>query len=389
MISTVSKRMHQAIAEGVFPGGVLLVSCKGNLLFHDAFGVADIPANEPVHVDSLFDLASLTKPLATALSVLKLIEKGMLSLSSTLEDLLPTGVPYDKAGITVSQLLRHISGLPAHRPYYQIIGSRMGEGEACYPEMAQAHLRQLILNESLLSHPGERQLYSDLGYILLCWIIEYTSKKPLNQFVLEHLYRPLGISDLYFVRHFSRGRSHRHFVSTENCPWRKKILKGEVHDDNAWIAGGVEGHAGLFGTAKAVWKLLYTIMQSLGAPECTKKSCRQNHSPHEESAPFFKSDLLAQFLSGGGEGKMVAGFDTPSIEKSSSGRYLSKWSIGHLGFTGTSFWMDPTIGLIVVLLTNRVHPHRDNEKIRQFRPQLHDRVVETFHFGDGLYSCKK
>ena len=210
-------------------------------------------------------------------------------------------------------------------------------------------------------------------------------------------------------------------------------MRGEVHDDNAWIAGGVEGHAGLFGTAKAVWQLLNTIMESLDGAKCVKDFCLRNHgSPlstilyerdlvlnnngharasdairyeslgtcnnrdcnmsfyqREESARFFNSDLLAQFFSGGGDGKMVAGFDTPSIEGSSSGHYFSKQSIGHLGFTGTSFWMDPATGLIVVLLTNRVHPHRHNKKIRQFRPQLHDRVVEVFHFGDGLYSCKK
>ena len=198
MSSAVSKQMHQAIAEGVFPGAVLLVSSNGNLLFHDAFGQADILSNEPVHLDSLFDLASLTKPLATALSVLKLIEKGRLSLSATLEDILPIGVPYDKAGITVDQLLRHMSGLPAHRPYYQKIGDRMGEGLSCFFKMAQACLRQLILDEPLSSPPGKKQIYSDLGYILLCWVIEIIAKRPLDQFVMENIYRPLGISDLFF-----------------------------------------------------------------------------------------------------------------------------------------------------------------------------------------------
>lgn len=448
--------MQQAVENGVFPGAVLLVSCKGKIRFHRAFGVADIHFRENVTKSSVFDLASLTKPLATALSMMKLIEQNRLSLQMTVADIIPAFCGTDKSHITMDQLLRHTSGLPAHRRFYECltpdkVGGGMMEGGH------QERLRQLILKEPLVCRPGEKQIYSDLGYMALCWIIERVTKMSLDLYTHKEIYSPMGIEDLFFVKlppaPFSisapastvssvaypsnppnlnssvlsipclhptpcrkAGEKQFHFVSTEICPWRGKTLRGEVHDDNAWAAGGVEGHAGLFGTALGVWRILRALMgvihgnppmdghgKEFSVNECSSegKECRVStfDSPaHGFNIPESSDDvsrsmekilekqtrknLVSQnvlniFLSGRGSGKMVAGFDTPSPSGSSSGKYFSAKSIGHLGFTGTSFWMDPEKELIVVLLTNRIHPSRNNEKIRQFRPCIHDFIVES------------
>lgn len=379
----ISELMERAISQKVFPGGVLRISLGEELLFHEGFGVTDLESRLPIRTDALFDLASLTKPLATALAVMVLIEQGPLTLASTLASTLPEEVPRDKREITVEQLLRHTSGLPAHKPYYQSLCNDGQAGAAAWEwdedpfKARRRRLRRQILHEPLLSLPGERQQYSDLGYVLLCWIIETVGGEPLDQLVRQRIYLPMGISDLFFIPRDGRGvavmeeSGRNRIVPTERCPWREKTLKGEVHDDNAWCVGGVEGHAGLFGTAEAVWEVLVHLMSCMGSKE------NELLKMHYRENTLFCPVLLNQFLSGRGEGKMVAGFDTPSPMGSSSGRFFSNESIGHLGFTGTSFWLDPKTGLIVVLLTNRVHPHRDNDRIRMFRPRIHDAIVEV------------
>ena len=145
-------------------------------------------------------------------------------------------------------------------------------------------------------------------------------------------------------------------VKTQDCPWRKKLLVGEVEDENAWAAGGVEGHAGLFGTALAVHRLCLEIMAAVQG----------------QAGQVLSARVMADFVEKRAGFGRVCGFDTPSKEGSSAGSYYSSASLGHLGFTGTSFWMDPVNHKIIILLTNRVHPSRDNVKIREFRPKIHD-----------------
>ncbi|MBF0232377.1 MAG: serine hydrolase [Desulfamplus sp.] len=365
-MGVVARRMQMAVNSRVFPGAVLLVSHKGKVVFHEAFGLADISSGQLMTKDSVFDLASLTKPLATALSIIKLVECGAICVDQRLGQIL-THIPSDKASITVEQLLRHTSGLPAHRPFYKRV--------IAYPLQVRLDLmRKLVLKEVLVAKPGEDQIYSDLGYMLIAWIIEIVSGCLLDQFVQRYLYEPLGIKDLYFVRM----ASHKHtenrmceksiifqrsklFVSTEMCPWRKKVLRGEVHDDNAWSVGGVDGHAGLFGTASGVYSLLKELINLVNG----KKSL------------LFSSHVLKYFLKKKEGENMVGGFDTPSLHGSSAGKYFSSESFGHLGFTGTSFWVDPLKAIIVVLLSNRVHPSRNNQQIKGFRPEIHDLVFET------------
>lgn len=361
----VARQMQRAVNSKVFPGAVLLVSYMDEVIFHEPFGLADIGSGQLMRIESLFDLASLTKPLATALCVMKLVQCSALSVDQRLGQILNESSGTDKADITVDQLLRHTSGFPAHRPFYERV--------VATPEpLRRGFMRELLLQEPLVAKPGERQIYSDLGYMLLAWVVESVSGSQLDQFACKQIYEPAGIKDLFFMRIDNRSqvaceksnsclKNIRRFVSTERCPWRKKIVRGEVHDDNAWAVGGVDGHAGLFGTASAVWSLLIELM----------------HLLHGRESGLIDRELLKAFLTKKGSGEMVAGFDTPSLSGSSAGRYFSSESVGHLGFTGTSFWMDPLKSLIVVLLSNRVHPSRENQKIKAFRPEIHDMIVEA------------
>lgn len=390
-LDEIARRMQMAVNSKVFPGAVLLVSYENQILFHEAFGLADIPSGQLMQKESVFDLASLTKPLATALCIMKLVERGLITVEHTLGQVLPETLGTDKAGLTIDQLLRHTSGLPAHRPFYERVIER--------PESErQQFMRGCILQEPLISKPGEEQIYSDLGYMLLSWIIEHVSGSTLDQFSKEALYKPVGVEDLFFMRmkHYASmdssnnqkwisPKKYRRFVSTELCSWREKILRAEVHDDNAWAVGGVDGHAGLFGTAAGVLDVLVKLMGVLHGIKSDlvegsilkkfiekkdRKSIFSDINRPDSSDIHFQPYMNDRF-------DMVAGFDTPSLSGSSAGRYFSPKSIGHLGFTGTSFWMDPLNSLIVILLSNRIHLSRKNQKIKKFRPEIHDTIFRS------------
>ncbi len=350
-MNRVVRAMEGAVRETVFPGAVLLASKGPDILFHQAFGVADLDTGEPVTIGTLFDLASLTKPLATTMAVLDLVQQGRLSVGQPLGDLLPGVAGTDKACITVDDLLRHRSGLPAYHPYFESLV------KFPMPERRE-RLRALIVREPLIHEPGRVELYSDLGFVLLAWVAETLSNRRLDRHVAEKVYAPLGIHGLGFR---SVGAPlEKGVAATENCPWRKRVMKGEVHDDNAWAVGGVEGHAGLFGTASQVWTLLKEILAGVSF----------------NTTRVIDGALIRRFAAKDPGFERGAGFDTPSGNHSSAGHFFSAASLGHLGFTGTSFWVDPTTSVIVVLLTNRVHPVRSNEKIRKFRPVIHDLVME-------------
>ena len=352
--SVIDRMMSAGVANSVFPGAVLFIARGRQVLFHGAYGVTNLKTMHSMQKNAIFDLASLTKPLATALGVSLLVKAGKLSLTTRLDQVLPAVQKTPKAGISIDMLLRHTSGLPAHREFFTtLVKGNESSGKA---------LRNLILAEPLEAVPGYQQVYSDLGYMFLSWVIETISGQRLDCFVRDHLYEPLGIRDLFFIEHTGEPMKTSRLVSTQTCPWRRKTLTGEVDDDNAWAAGGVEGHAGLFGDAISIHTLCCEILTALthGTPI------------------VLDPEVLASFVRKEKIGDYVAGFDTPSRLNSSAGRFFSCDSVGHLGFTGTSFWLDPNSGLIVILLTNRVHPSRANQKIKPFRPKLHDLASMTF-----------
>jgi CubicO group peptidase (beta-lactamase class C family) len=347
--TAVDRLMREGIKENVFPGAVLLIACRGRLLFHQAYGKADIFSGEPVTTDTIFDLASLTKPLATALCTMKLVESGKLSLGDRLGDRIAVFSETDKAEVTVGHLLRHTAGLPDYRPYYEVLVGRPGQAR-------RSHLLKLLVEEKRVTAIGGKTRYSDIGFLLLQQVVETVARKDLAALAGEWFYAPLQLETLHFPR-MSPPFPLVRYASTERCPWRKRVLRGEVHDDNAWALGGVAGHAGLFGTAGDVGGLCQFLLDAWTG---------------SADGGIFSPETVRLFLESQKPGERALGFDVPDPENPSCGGRFSPRAVGHLGFTGTSVWIDPKARLIVVLLTNRVHPSRENQKIRAFRPLLHD-----------------
>ncbi len=365
-MSVLRDLMQEGVRQGVFPGGVLYVRAGSQVLFHEACGLADIYKNQPMTTETVFDLASLTKPLATAPAIMKLIDDGALKPGDRLKNVLPLFCNTDKQDITIAQLLAHTSGFPAHQPYYQTL-SKLPESER------RSELLQLLAAETLAHPPGEKIVYSDLGYMVLRGIVEAITKTRLDHFVSKALYRPLGLADLFFVDRFSaQPKGIKAFAATEFCPRRKTLIKGTVHDDNAYDVGGIDGQAGLFGTTTAVSAFLCELLAIYRGQNAVGILSRKSvfRMLEVQTRPD-------QAKSSGSAGR-TWGFDMPDVENSSAGRFFSPTSVGHLGFTGSSFWIDVARNIIVLLFTNRVHPHRDNDAIKSFRPRIHDAVMKIF-----------
>ncbi len=358
----VHRLMQEGVSRGVFPGAVLYVAVEKELRFHEAYGRADIFSGQNMTPDTIFDLASLTKPLATAPAIMRLVQTGHLRVGDRLGDVLDAFCHTDKHDITLADLLCHTSGYPAHREYFR-----------CLAELSfkrrKAALTQLLAAEPLDYRPGEKTVYSDLGYMVLRLVVETAAQMPLDRFVRDFLYASLGIQDLFFKSRPTEGGGYpggkdRPFAATEYCPRRGRLIKGMVHDDNAFEAGGVDGQAGLFGTAVAVADFLRIL--------------RQIYKGDLRSRVFTK-ETVAPMLIPEQKGRRPFGFDIPAKTGSSSGRRFSARTVGHLGFTGVSMWMELDRGIIVLLFTNRIHPHRENQTIADFRPVLHDAVMAALN----------
>jgi len=359
VMGKINNAMTDALSDNVFPGAVLLVSVNGKILFFDAYGSANKLSGKKMTRDTVFDLASLTKPLATTLAVMKLVQEGRLEIQDKLASILPLFRNTEKEDIRIINLLAHNSGFPDYRPYYLSLCS--------LPQnKRESALRDLLVKEPLLYPPGENVLYSDPGFMILRWVIETVSGSRLDCFLYDKIYKPLGLENLFFVDLDYKEKKGKErngsFAATEICPWRNILLEGVVHDENAYLMGGIEGHAGLFGTAGNANLLLSELLLSFHgiSNRAVIDGKQANH-----------------FLRRREGASRVLGFDAPSLTGSSAGIHFSRNSIGHLGFTGTSFWMDLDKLVIVILLTNRVHPSRENVKIKGFRPVLHDIVMEN------------
>jgi len=351
---TIHHCMLHGLQTGVFPGAVLWVALGGREYFHRAYGVIDGFSREPVSAATLFDLASLTKPLATTLAMMHLVGQGRIALDMPLGRLMPEFEDRPPGKATVEQLLRHQGGWAAYLPLYKTLKAETADAR-------RRELRGRLAAMEPVYPPGRQTLYSDLGFMVLDWVVERWAGQALDGLVADHYYSPLKIADLYFPG-LGHPVSRQRFAATEDCPWRRRVLQGEVHDENAFAVGGVAGHAGLFGTARAVGRLLKEISAAWRGPT---------------ARGIFHGPLVRRFLNHPAPLKRPLGFDCPAVRDSSAGRHFGSDSVGHLGFTGTSFWMDLERDVTVVLLTNRVHPRRSNQRIRRFRPVLHDCIMEA------------
>ena len=360
--------LSTAVQKKIFPGAAVgisgIVGGSREELLISIGNACLIPERVPMEKEVIFDLASLSKPLATTLAVLCLIKEKKIELEQSLGDLLQKPVDKNKGSITLRHLLAHASGFPAHRDYYKEL--------VRYPPADRKEIIiDWIIKEELLYRPGSQSLYSDLGYILLGNIIEKKSDQRLDRLVADKILKLVGLEKgIFFIPFADDNREvllkNKIFAATEECPWRHKVLCGEVHDDNAHALGGVAGHAGLFGDIESVLRLITLLLDMW-----------QDKKDH----PNISNADLQRFMirqSDIDKSTWALGFDTPAARGSSSGKYLSATSVGHLGFTGTSFWIDREKDLGIVLLTNRVHPRRDNVGLKKFRPLFHDAVVKRY-----------
>ena len=367
----VEQALEDAAQRGVFPGAVLLVSRNGETLLERAVGCRALePDRVPMRPEVVFDLSSLTKPLATTLAVMMLVHEKRLGLDDRVTRFFHNFGVHGKTHVTFRHLLTHSSGLAAHRPYFKDVAALQKKGRPNFVASREAKewVYEQVHREKLEAPPGTRAVYSDLGFMVLGQVVETVSGQTLDRFCQGRIFAPLGLSSTAFVD-LSQLRQKRvepirdMIAPTQRCPWRKRILCGEVDDENAYAMGGVAGHAGLFGTARDIDTLANHLKGIAGgAPGILPKDLVD------------RMWTLDTTVSGS---TRTLGWDTPSPQRSLAGTKMSKHTVGHLGFTGVSLWLDLERGVNVVLLTNRVHPTRDNDKIAEFRPRIHDLVMET------------
>ena len=370
---SVEDTFEEAVTQGVFPGAVLLVGRGEEILYEHAFGSRSlVPTKSPMHTSTMFDLASLTKPLATTVAIMLLVSEKKIRLDDRVTRVFPTFGVFGKHAVTFRHLLNHSSGLPDWKPYYEDVlnGEKAGKINFVASRAAQHYVFAQVHREKPVNPTGVRSLYSDLGFMVLGEAVEAISGSTLGRFCQDRIFEPLGLRCTSFID-LTQLRTQRlqpveeMIAPTENCPWRKKVLCGEVHDDNAYAVGGVAGHAGLFSSAQDIHQLLACLDRCLRG--------RDNFLPQSLIREFFSRDETVK------NSTYALGWDTPSASKSASGEYFSPHSVGHLGFTGTSIWWDLENNYHVVLLSNRVHPTRKNEKIREFRPMIHDLILKTLN----------
>jgi CubicO group peptidase (beta-lactamase class C family) len=344
------------VAAGAFPGGVLAVGYHDQLAVHP-FGTFTRDVKAPkVTENTIYDMASLTKVVVTSTSAMMLVQQKRLDLDAPVERYLPEFSaaaksdpnPSWRARITVRMLMLHDSGLPAHRDFYK-------EATGHDPVLAK------ILAEPLVHEPGTQVEYSDLGFILLGEIIERLTGETLEQFAKGHIFAPLGMSDtMYNPPAALRARIAPTELDTD---FRKRLLRGEVHDENAFAFGGVSGNAGLFSTASDVAAFAQMLLNG------------GIYAHHRLLARATIQEFTARQVIG--DSSRTLGWDVPTPPNSAAGHYFSPSAYGHTGFTGTSLWIDPERDLFVVLLTNRVNPTRANEQIRLARPAIHDAILQA------------
>ncbi len=369
--SEVEKAFGDAVERGAIPGATVVVRVGNDLAFEGAFGFRSIvPERTPMKIDTVFDLSSLTKALATTVAVMLLTRDGKLRLDDRVTRFFHNFGVHGKTGVTFRHLLAHCSGLAPWRPFYERVAEveRSGKVNFMASYGAKEFVYEEIHREKPEATPATRAIYSDLNFIALGETVEKVSGGALNRFSRDKIFRPLGLRATDFID-IALVRSRRlepvadMFAPTEVCPSRKRLLVGEVDDENAYAMGGVSGHAGLFAPVREVDQIARELIACWAG--------RSDFIPKKIVREFWSRDKTVPGST------WALGWDMPSAQGSSSGRHFSPDAIGHLGFTGTSIWIEPAREIAISIMTNRVHPRRDNQAIREFRPRIHDLIMEA------------
>ena len=338
----ISEFLSSRIEAGDFPSAVYLIAENGKPIFADALGDAvREPEPHPATLETIYDLASLTKPLITGLLCAQLVERGDLSLDNPVADYLPEFDRADKSSITIRRLLTHTSGLPAWRPLYLLTN---GEKEAGLATIAA---------EPLQYTPGQRVTYSDLGFITLGFLLQRLTGETLAVLAQRQILAPLGLQHTFFNpamaartgvaacelgNAYERDMCERDFTGRSYAGWRNEIIWGEVHDGNAYFLGGAAGHAGLFSTATDTLTMANQFISS------------QSQLLQPETCELFRQNMTE----GLNEARSIA-WQLALTRDSTAGSSLPSDAFGHTGFTGTSCWVDAGHERIFILLTNRTH----------------------------------
>ena len=349
--------LREAIDSKAFPGCAFGVLAGGEVVLEGALGRFTFDRNSPaVTAQTVFDVASLTKVAATTAAAMLLHQGGRLDLEAPVADLLPGFIVGRAPGsfarhVKLRHLLAHSSGLPGYVKFFREHTTAAGLLRACLELPVEAP-------------PGSRAEYSDLGFILLGKALEVMLGEPLFGFVQREVFDPLGMTASVFCPRASA----RAFIppTEEDLMFRHRVIQGEVQDENAFVLHGAAGHAGLFTNVRDLLRLAGEILTAGGG------------TGGAEQARLFHPATVEVFAERQppADSSRALGWDTPG-ENSSAGRHFSKRSIGHLGYSGCSLWMDREAEVAVVLLTNRTWPDRANEAIRQVRPAFHDAVREA------------
>jgi CubicO group peptidase (beta-lactamase class C family) len=354
--------LEDAISERAFPGAAFGVFFQGQILALDGVGrFTYSPDSATVAPGTIYDLASVTKVLATTSAAMLLHQRGRLDLDQPLGEVLPgfvVGAPEarERCKVTLRTLLAHSSGLPAY--------AKLFEGHRDPNSLLTACLRM-----SLEVPPGARAEYSDIGFILLGKAIEAIAREPLDSFCEREVFKPLGMN----ATRYRPPESWRSLIppTVNDTSFRGRVIQGEVHDENCFVLKGVSGHAGAFSNALDL--LRYA-------------ACVLSHGKTASGQTLFDEATINIFASRQTPPKdssRALGWDTPSGE-SSSGHHFSRSSIGHLGYTGTSLWIDLEQRLAITLLTNRTWPDRSSQRIREVRPAFHDAIFDGIRKRDTI-----
>jgi CubicO group peptidase (beta-lactamase class C family) len=383
-LAGVSGILEEGRRQGVAPALSAAIFRGGELVHASWHGEIPTPGARALRRDDLFDVASLTKVMATSTIVAQLVREAALGLDEPVAARLPGFEAGGKEAVTVRHLLAHASGLPRWRPYHELAAADPVARAAFLPPderppvaalrepfaRGRALVRAAVLAEPLEAPPGTRALYCDPGFLALGFLAEEVEGVPLSELAERRVFRPLGLASTFFLDGLSPAvaaerSAGRAFAPTERCEHRREVNQGAVNDDNAWAMGGAAGHAGVFSTAVEVAAFGQAWLDALLG--------RASVVPAAVAGEFARRDATPGTT-------RALGWDTPSAQGSSLGTRLGRrgWgAIGHLGFTGTSLWIDRNREVVVALLTNRVHPTAENERIRAFRPSFHDAVAEA------------
>jgi CubicO group peptidase (beta-lactamase class C family) len=360
--------LQQEIQHGTIPGAVLCVAYRGQVVWHRAYGLAAaIPQPRPMHRDTLFDLASLTKVVATTSLLLAAHHDGICALDDPLCRFYPHLTDTALQAVTLRQILTHTGGFDAWSPLYQeLLPAGPLSGRTILARRRRRQAARAVLQRPLAYPPGTQTVYSDLGFIVLTDILEEQYQQPLDRLFLQRVASPLGLQATAYRPLTGQAplpSCPAAYAATEACPWRGRTLIGEVHDENAWAMGGVAGHAGVFATAQALWHFAHALLETAAGRRRWLPATLLRESWQRQPGPPDSTRAL--------------GWDTPTPGRSSAGDYFSPHSVGHLGFTGTSLWIDLEHQVTVVLCTNRVHPTRQATGIRRLRPAVHNLVMQA------------